>query len=69
MILLDKKLRPDGYNIGINIGKVSGAGFAGHIHVHVVPRWIGDTNFMPLVADTKVVSESIEAMHRLLRKK
>ena len=68
-ILLDKKLKPDGYNIGINIGKVSGAGFAGHIHVHIVPRWAGDTNFMPLLADTKIVSESIEAMYELLKEK
>ena len=68
-ILLDKKLKPDGYNIGINVGKVSGAGFAGHIHVHVVPRWAGDTNFMPLLANTKIVSESIEAMYELLREK
>lgn len=64
---IDKKLKPDGYNIGINIGKVSGAGFAGHLHVHIVPRWKGDTNFMPLISGTKVVSESLEAMNKLLR--
>ena len=64
---IDKKLKPDGYNIGFNIGKVGGAGFAGHIHVHIVPRWVGDTNFMPVISDTKVVSESLEAMSKLLK--
>jgi len=66
---LDRKLKPHGYNIGLNLGKVSGAGFAGHVHVHVVPRWEGDTNFMPIVADAKIVSESLDAMHKLLRKR
>ena len=68
-LTLDKKLKPNGYNIGINIGKVSGAGFAGHVHIHVVPRWIGDTNFMPLISNTKVVSESLDAMFKLLKEK
>lgn len=66
-VLLGKKLKPHGFNIGMNIGKVSGAGFAGHIHMHIVPRWIGDTNFMPMTANTKVVSESLEAMLKLLK--
>jgi len=65
---LDKKLAPHGYNIGINIGKVAGAGFAGHVHIHIVPRWNGDTNFIPVIGDTKVVSESLDAMFKLLRK-
>ncbi|MDD5437007.1 MAG: HIT domain-containing protein [Candidatus Omnitrophica bacterium] len=64
---LDKKLKPHGYNIGINIGRVAGAGFAGHLHIHVVPRWAGDVNFMPIIGSTKVVSESLEAMHKLLK--
>jgi ATP adenylyltransferase len=63
---LDRKLSPDGYNIGINIGRVGGAGFAGHVHVHVVPRWSGDSNFMPVVGSTKVISESLDAMAKLL---
>ena len=67
--ILDKKLKPHGYNIGLNIGKAAGAGVACHVHVHIVPRWAGDTNFMPLIADSKVVSESLGAMHRLLKKK
>ena len=48
-------------------GKVAGAGFAGHAHIHIVPRWDGDTNFMPATGNTKVISESLEAMHKLLR--
>ncbi|MCX5685956.1 MAG: HIT domain-containing protein [Candidatus Omnitrophica bacterium] len=67
--LIDKKLKPHGYNIGINLGRIGGAGFAGHVHIHIVPRWAGDTNFMPITADTKVVSESLEAMYRLLKVK
>ena len=64
---LDKKLKPHGYNIGLNVGKVGGAGFAGHIHIHVVPRWVGDTNFMPVTGATKVMSESLDALHKLLK--
>ena len=68
-IKLDKKLKPDGYNIGMNLGKTGGAGFAGHIHIHVVPRWEGDTNFMPVLTGTKVISESLDAMSDLLKKR
>lgn len=64
---IDKKLKPHGYNIGLNVGRVGGAGFTGHVHIHVVPRWSGDTNFMPITADTKVVSESLDAMEKLLK--
>lgn len=64
---IDKKLKPDGYNIGVNIGRIGGAGFAGHVHIHIVPRWAGDTNFMPVLNNTKVVSESLEAMYKLLK--
>jgi len=67
-VLLDKKLKPHGYNIGLNIGKIAGAGFAGHVHIHIVPRWTGDTNFMPLIAGTKIISESLDAMYGLLKK-
>lgn len=65
--LVDKKLKPHSFNIGLNVGKVAGAGFAGHIHIHIVPRWTGDTNFMPILANTKVVSESLDAMYKLLK--
>ena len=66
---LDKKLKPQGYNIGLNIGRIGGAGFPGHIHVHIVPRWMGDTNFMPTVFNTKIVSDSLDAMYRLYKQK
>ena len=65
--VLDKKLKPHGYNIGFNVGKAGGAGFAGHLHVHVVPRWKGDMNFMPVISDTKVIPESLDAMYKLFR--
>lgn len=61
-VLLDKVLKPHGYNIGINVGEVGGAGFKNHLHFHVVPRWTGDTNFMPILAGTKIVSESLKDM-------
>ena len=61
--LLDELLAPQGYNIGLNIGKAAGAGVPGHIHFHVVPRWKGDVNFMPVVNDTKVVSQSLSALY------
>jgi ATP adenylyltransferase len=64
---IDRRLKPHGYNIGANIGRMAGAGFAGHIHLHIVPRWTGDTNFMPVVSDVKIVSESLDAMYDELR--
>ena len=64
---IDKKLKAHGYNMGLNVGRVAGAGFAGHVHIHIVPRWNGDTNFMPVTAGTKVVSESLDAMYKLLK--
>lgn len=64
--LLDRLIRPDGYNIGLNQGRAAGAGLLGHLHWHVVPRWHGDTNFMPLVGDTKVMVQSLDALFDLL---
>jgi ATP adenylyltransferase len=65
--LLDKVLTPQGYNIGINISDVAGAGIPGHLHVHIVPRWKGDTNFMPVLFGTKIISQSLEELQKLLK--
>jgi len=67
--LLDKTLKPQGYNIGINIKEIAGAGIAGHLHIHIVPRWKADTNFMPVCADTKVISQSLKELYSKLKKK
>ncbi len=64
--LLKKTLRPEGFNIGINTAAPAGAGIPGHLHVHIVPRWTGDTNFMPVLAGTKVISQSLDQLHKLL---
>ncbi|WP_213697554.1 HIT domain-containing protein [Acetomicrobium sp.] len=65
--VLKKTMDPHGFNIGINMGKVAGAGFEGHVHVHVVPRWEGDTNFMPVVGETKVIPEALDVTYRKLK--
>ena len=65
---LDRALRPEGYNIGINLGRVAGAGVPGHVHIHVVPRWGGDTNFMPVVGLTKVIPQALEDLYSQLQK-
>ena len=65
---LDAVMRPQGYNFGANFGRVSGAGIEDHVHFHIVPRWNGDTNFMPILADTKVVSEDMRRTLKNLQK-
>ena len=60
-------LKPDGFNLGINQGKVAGAGVADHVHQHVVPRWDGDTNFMPVIGDVKVMNEHLDSSYRQIR--
>ena len=67
--LLDDLMHPDGYNIGLNLGRAAGAGLPGHLHWHIVPRWDGDTNFMPVLADAKVIVQSLEALFDLLRER
>ncbi|MEM2164860.1 MAG: HIT domain-containing protein [Candidatus Bathyarchaeia archaeon] len=59
--------KPHGFNIGLNIGRAAGAGVDKHIHVHIVPRWEGDTNFMPVISDVKVVSEALQQTYRRVR--
>lgn len=64
--VLREKLDPQGFNIGMNVGGVAGAGIDAHLHLHIVPRWNGDTNFMPVLADAKVIPQSLHAVRDLL---
>ena len=61
--ILKRLLKPHGFNIGLNEGQAAGAGFENHIHFHLVPRWNGDTNYMPVFSRTKVISESLDALY------
>ena len=65
--VLNKNYKPQGYNLGMNIGKVAGAGIDKHIHLHIVPRWNGDTNFLPILSETKMVSQELRKMQRQLK--
>jgi len=63
---LQRLLRAQGCNLGFNLGKVAGAGIPGHLHLHLVPRWNGDTNFMPVLTNTRVMSQSLDTLYQLL---
>ncbi len=65
--ILDDTYGPEGYNVGVNQGRIAGAGFDSHIHMHVVPRWAGDTNYMPVIADTRVMPQTLEQSYEALK--
>ena len=67
LALLRQVLNPDGFNIGLNLGKIAGAGIESHLHTHIVPRWQGDVNFMPVLSDTRVISEGLSAVYNKLK--
>ena len=64
--ILQSSLKAQGVNIGINIGKVAGAGVGEHVHIHIVPRWLGDVNFMPVVGDIKIINQSLDDLYEQL---
>lgn len=65
--VLKKLFKPNGFNIGMNLGKAAGAGIEDHMHIHIVPRWGGDTNFMPVISETKIISEHLKETFNKLR--
>lgn len=67
IIAINQTIHPDGFNIGLNLGRVAGAGLVDHIHYHLVPRWQGDTNFMPVLTETKVLSEALAQTYKRIK--
>jgi ATP adenylyltransferase len=66
--VLARAIKPHGFNIGLNLGRPAGAGVLDHLHIHIVPRWEGDTNFMPVLADTHVLPQALDELYQVLRK-
>jgi ATP adenylyltransferase len=64
--VLEERMRPQGYNLGVNQGRAAGAGIADHVHMHLVPRWVGDTNFMPVLGDVRVMPQHLDETFALL---
>lgn len=67
-VLLKEVFNPEGFNMGLNLGKAAGAGFDAHIHFHIVPRWVGDTNFMPVISNVKVIPQSLDDLYVKLKR-
>jgi ATP adenylyltransferase len=65
--ILEQTMYPDGFNVGMNVGTAAGAGIKDHVHMHIVPRWAGDTNFMPVIGDTKVIVESCQQCYERIK--